>query len=204
VDINHFTNQAWNRGHKFGPKRPIEDYLSNTYSITSHALRKRLIKEGYFEHRCSMCSKTEWLGNPIPLELDHIDGDRSNNNLDNLRLLCPNCHALTPNYRGRKKRKRKLRSGSSSASPVKSSPNLSADSQEVSHPVDPKAKVPRKTKIPWPKRDELEKLIWATPRSVLALQLGVSDTAIAKRCKHLNISQPPRGYWAKLRSGTVA
>lgn len=113
-------------------------------------------------------------------------------------------HVLTPNYRGRKKRK--LRSGLSSALPVKSSPNLSADSQEISRPVDPKLKTPspktvRKTKIRWPKREELELLVWKTPRSTLALNLGVSDKAIAKRCKRLGIPQPPRGYWTKLRSG---
>jgi 5-methylcytosine-specific restriction endonuclease McrA len=43
---------------------------------------------------------TEWLGQPIPLEIDHIDGDSTNNSLDNFRILCPNCHAQTPTYRG--------------------------------------------------------------------------------------------------------
>jgi 5-methylcytosine-specific restriction endonuclease McrA len=50
---------------------------------------------------CSCCSGTEWLGKPMPLELDHINGDNANNSLDNLRLLCPNCHAQTPTYRGK-------------------------------------------------------------------------------------------------------
>ena len=50
---------------------------------------------------CSRCNLTEWLGQLIPLELEHIDGDNSNNSLENLCLLCPNCHALTPTYRGK-------------------------------------------------------------------------------------------------------
>lgn len=67
---------------------------------TSH-LRRRLIAEGVLPPRCARCGRDTWEGGPIPLELDHIDGDRTNNLLENLRLLCPNCHALTPTYRGR-------------------------------------------------------------------------------------------------------
>jgi hypothetical protein len=105
VDTSHFKGQAWNKGDRIGPKRPIEDYLNNTYPIQSGQLRKRLIREKFFEHQCSACKRETWLENPIPLELDHIDGNHSNNNLSNLRLLCPNCHALTPTYRGKNKKK---------------------------------------------------------------------------------------------------
>lgn len=78
----------------------MDDILvkDSTYTST-HMLRKRLIAEGYFEPRCSSCNLTEWLQQPIPLEVDHINGDRH----DNLRLLCANCHALTATYRGRNK-----------------------------------------------------------------------------------------------------
>lgn len=104
IDISHFKGQGWNKGENFGPKRPIEDYLSNKYSITSHKLRKRLLKEGYFESRCYKCMLSEWNGQPIPLELEHLDGNHNNNSLSNLTILCPNCHAQTPTYR-RQKRK---------------------------------------------------------------------------------------------------
>lgn len=101
LDISHFKGQGWNKGNNFGPKRPIEDYLSNNHSINSHALRKRLISEGYFEHKCYKCQLTQWNNLPIPLELEHKDGNHSNNNLENLTLLCPNCHAQTSTYRGK-------------------------------------------------------------------------------------------------------
>jgi len=98
LDISHFTGKAHNKGRKTGPKRPIESYLNNEYKITSHKLRKRLIKEGYFEHKCYYCNNTEWNKLPIPLELEHKDGNHYNNNLNNLTLLCPNCHAQTSTY----------------------------------------------------------------------------------------------------------
>lgn len=78
-------------------KVPLEDYLHRGY-MTSHKLRVRLLKEGVMEHKCQQCGLLEWNGKPIPLELDHIDGNRFNNNLDNLRMMCPNCHAQTETY----------------------------------------------------------------------------------------------------------
>lgn len=102
IDTSHFTGQAHSRGKNFGPKRPIEDYLNNKRGINSHNLRKRLISEGIFEHKCYCCNNTTWNGKPIPVELEHKDGDHYNNNLDNLTLLCPNCHAQTSTYRRRK------------------------------------------------------------------------------------------------------
>ena len=57
-------------------------------------------------HQCEKCKLSEWLNKPINLELHHYDGDKSNNNLDNLQLLCPNCHSYTDNY-GSKNKKHK-------------------------------------------------------------------------------------------------
>ena len=104
IDISHFHHQAWNKGKKNeSRKRKIEDYLSNKYSIQSYKLKNRLINEKLFDRRCCKCFNDSWQGNPIPLELHHIDGNSSNNNLANLTILCPNCHAFTSNYRGRNK-----------------------------------------------------------------------------------------------------
>lgn len=76
----------------------------NTYNISQHIARYLLKK---FNGCCSLCGWHEV--NPVtkavPLEIDHIDGDANNNNEMNLRLLCPNCHSLTPNYRNLNKGK---------------------------------------------------------------------------------------------------
>jgi hypothetical protein len=70
-------------------------------------------------HKCEECSNTVWQNKPIPLELDHIDGCSENNDLNNLRLICPNCHALTPTYKGknagngRAKRRQRYKEGKS-------------------------------------------------------------------------------------------
>jgi len=101
IDTSHFRRQGWSRGVILGPKVPIENYLINGSYIGSFRLRNKLLQAGIFEHKCYNCGLDEWLGKPIPLELEHIDGVRDNNILSNLTLLCPNCHAQTDTYRGK-------------------------------------------------------------------------------------------------------
>jgi len=104
IDISHFTHKAWSKGKTVGNKRPLSDYLANKKNILPFKLKQRLLKDEIFEYQCMKCQGTEWMGKPIPLELHHIDGNNQNNSLNNLQLLCPNCHALTDNYRGKNKK----------------------------------------------------------------------------------------------------
>ena len=97
---------TWNRGCK-GLSKPnghelsLLEYLEKSIDIQSNKVRKKLLDEGYKEYKCECCGLTEWLGEPIPLELHHKDGNHFHNELDNFQLLCPNCHAKTSSYRGK-------------------------------------------------------------------------------------------------------
>ncbi len=105
LDTSHFLGQAVLRGktHKYNT-RILDKVLVHEKVENTWRLKSRLLREGLKEHRCECCKASEWMSEPIPLELHHRDGDRTNNSLSNIELLCPNCHALTDNYRGSKKK----------------------------------------------------------------------------------------------------
>jgi 5-methylcytosine-specific restriction endonuclease McrA len=97
------TNQSGKGLNKKPPKKfDLKSILNGDYpDYQSNKLRKRLIDEKIKTESCECCSLSEWLNKPIKLELHHIDGNKKNNFLDNLMLLCPNCHSFTDTYRGK-------------------------------------------------------------------------------------------------------
>jgi hypothetical protein len=112
LDISHFTGKGWTRGLKDPtPRRyrPLSEILvANSDYLSTNSLRRRLLKEGLKQPVCEICGGTEWNGRPMPLQLDHANGDRTDNRLVNLRIVCPNCHAQTDTWCG-KNRGRKAR-----------------------------------------------------------------------------------------------
>jgi hypothetical protein len=106
LDTSHFGGQAWAKGRRstVDRRRPLVEILVANSTYTNNGrLRMRLIAEGLKPPWCERCSLDTWLGEPLPLHLDHVNGDHTDNRLENLRILCPNCHALTPTWCGRKR-----------------------------------------------------------------------------------------------------
>jgi hypothetical protein len=104
LSTSHHLGKASNRGRRL-PGRyriPLDEALvrNSSYTHTSN-LRERLFAEGLKARICERCRRTTWNGRPIPLQLDHINGDRRDNRLENLRILCANGHSQTDTYCGR-------------------------------------------------------------------------------------------------------
>ena len=114
IDISHLKGQGWSAG--------IYDYSKFKYGSIPKSPRDALIAlRGY---RCESCMNETWLGHEIPLEVHHIDGDRLNNTLENLQLLCPNCHAMTDNYCKRKTSKHLERTDDEYAEALRATNNI--------------------------------------------------------------------------------
>jgi 5-methylcytosine-specific restriction endonuclease McrA len=81
-------------------KMHMHYHTRTSADVKHHAVKRaRMVEER--GHQCEVCRGTEWMGQSIPLQIDHIDGNSDNNAPDNFRLICPNCHAQTPTYCGK-------------------------------------------------------------------------------------------------------
>ncbi|MBQ0888131.1 HNH endonuclease [Streptomyces sp. RM72] len=109
IDTSHFTSVVRTERQRHNQRRRTPEEI--LIEVTSaHARRipgsrlKKAMRELGMKERCALCgNEAVWLGEPLPLEVDHIDGDWRNNRIENLRMLCPNCHSATDTYRGRSK-----------------------------------------------------------------------------------------------------
>jgi hypothetical protein len=107
-----FSRETFNAARRRGAivsrpqAMPLEKLLSGRRN-RSH-LKQRLIRLGLKQERCEICGISDWWGKPLSLALHHINGDGDDNRLENLELLCPNCHSQTDNFAGRALRLRGL------------------------------------------------------------------------------------------------
>ena len=105
LDSSHFTGQSHLKGktHNWAKKIPLKEILvkDSTYN-NNRTLKKQLFEKGLLENKCQLCGlESEWKGKPIVLRLDHINGTNSDNRLENLRMVCPNCDSQLDTFAGR-------------------------------------------------------------------------------------------------------
>lgn len=113
-----FSSDAWDKAVERGellprPWRiPLEDLLVSGRRTGRRHLKERLSNAGVLEQHGHECGLVEWRGKKLPLELHHVNGVPDDNRVENLTLLCPNCHSLTPNYCGKNTKRRRTCKGS--------------------------------------------------------------------------------------------
>ena len=115
IDISHFTGQRWQDSpnqidnHESREKYSLEEVFIKNSPVTQKVLRGYVERHNLIPYKCQNCGcDGHWQNGVIALEIDHIDGDNTNNEISNLRYLCPNCHALTDTYRGKNIKLKKL------------------------------------------------------------------------------------------------
>lgn len=106
IDVTHFVDRGFDKTGVI----PLEDIIKHGKHplYQTNFLKERLYRAGLKEERCEECGITEWNGKELVFHLDHIDGNKKNHLLDNLKILCPNCHSQTPTFAGRNVRLKRL------------------------------------------------------------------------------------------------
>ena len=103
LSTDHFLGCGANKGKPSGRGLPLDEYLVlNGPPIASTRLKNRLLREKRIKEECAICGLgPTWKGKPLKLRLDHIHGDRVDNRIEHLRLVCPNCDSQLPTFCGR-------------------------------------------------------------------------------------------------------
>lgn len=189
LDTSHFVGQKTNIGNKNNSDsvKPIEFYLhKDCYTtIKSGRLIQRLIENGYKNNECECCHITKWCDKPITFQLHHIDGDHYNNELNNLQILCPNCHSQTENFCGRKRKEKNKRYCKDCGKQISKYSKSGFCNKCVK-------KLQEVTEHP--DKETLYKMLKKNNFSVVAKNYGVSDSTIRKWCKKYGLSDKAKDY----------
>lgn len=183
IDYSHIKlGYGANKGKKFISKNQtaLEDILIENSNYSGGNLKKKLFKENLLLNKCYKCGlEPLWQGEKLTLQLDHINGNSRDNRLENLRILCPNCHTQTETYGSKnKKMGAKINISNYCSCGVK----ISKKATSCKSCAGVKN---HSTKIIWPNEIELIKMIKESNYTQVAKKLGVSDTAIRKRIKKM-------------------
>lgn len=207
LDVSHFTGMGWSKGTKKTEKqkffkRTLEDILvKNSDPYQNQSLKKRLINNNILKDECSVCNLPPiWNNKQIVLQLDHINGDTHDNRIENIRVICPNCHSQTDTFCGKTKfRKKDYDKRQHKKKFKKVLQQLPKHSElkieKKSNCIDCNAEINRKAsrcvkchrlstrKTTRPQKDQLLKEVKELGYSATGRKYGVSDNAIRKWIK---------------------
>lgn len=192
--IEYIGNQG-GKGKVSSKYKTAAEYTQGN-CVKSHVLKQKLIRDGIKENKCEICGISIWQGKQLPLELHHIDCNHFNNSLDNLQILCPNCHSIQEGNNGANNK------AYSKTTEVKGIENIETKikkeniktSQYILCPICNKnlmlktshmcveCRIKSQRVVERPSREELKHLIRTLPFTTIAKQFDVSDNAIRKWC----------------------
>lgn len=166
------------------PRRSLEGTFCINSPVDRGRVKKRILRDSLIEYKCAFCDNVgEWNGKPLILQLDHINGVNTDNRLENLRFLCPNCHTQTETYAGKRTK-------------------LSNTCMDCGKPILKKSircndcnieKIKLNSPIPITK-GELFELLKETPFTKVGEIYNVSDNAVRKWCLKYNIPNKSSYY----------
>lgn len=171
-------------------------YLETNKNITASKLRKLLIRDGVKEEKCECCGLSEWMGQKIPLELHHVNFNHNDNRLENLKILCSNCHSIAHDYCNTKHNK-ELFIDTDALNNLNTSneidkqyiikkekntrnKSLNPTEKEIEYHI-------KERKCERPSKEELDILIHEKPFLHIGKMYGVSDNAVRKWCKQYGL-----------------
>lgn len=192
IDTSHFVTHGDVSAYLKTITRSLEEVFAEGSKVCNTTLRNKIIKHQLLPYRCAKCSNHgAWEGQPLVLQVDHENGKRTDNRLENLRFLCPNCHSQTETFCGRK---------------TKITPHCPECGKAYRGAGRRCRRCSRKLvksvcTIQWPSNEEMQKAVWSKPLVFVASDLKCSGSALRKHCKRNSIICPPFGYWERKRRG---
>lgn len=193
--------------------RTRENIFCENSSAAPATVRRWAKKHEDIKYECSHCDAIEVVdngavyrgnGKAIVLQLDHRNGDRTDNRIENLRWLCPNCHSQTPTFAGKKNVELKKQEILERLTPMRENiRECEWCKSSFKHQIrktrycSASCSVIARRKVIHPTKSLLSKLVWEMPTEKVAEKYGVTGKAVEKWCKKYKIDKPGRGYWAK-------
>lgn len=175
IDVSHFESGRM-IAQKQNPAAELTEILTSNSSFDYRYVKRRILEANLLEVKCAMCAITSWQNRPLTLHLDHINGVNNDHRLENLRLLCPNCHSQTETYCGRNQKKTKKENFCACGAKIG---NTSKTCRKC---------MPQRGKATWPPTAEIISGIKSTSLAAFARTLNIRPSSAKKYLRN-------RGLW---------